>query len=469
MSHKIIFGTDGWRGVIGQDFTFDQLLIVSFAAARYFSKHKKIQNGIVIGYDSRFLSQEFAHHVAIIIASAGIKVKLADKISTTPMVSLAVIKFKAAGGIVITASHNPAKYNGFKLKGDFGGPMHPEMISKLEKILDPLQNNFEMPISLKSFEELIEKNKIEFTDLTSLYIKEIESKIELDLIESVKLKILYDAMFGAGQGVPQLLVPSIKGIRNEYNPGFNRARPEPIANNLFDLSNGVVIGDFDLGIATDGDADRIGAVDETGQFVDSHRIFAIFLKYLVEHRLYKGEVAKSINISEIIPKMCTKYNLKLYETPVGFKHLCRLMTEKNLIIAGEESGGLGIQNHIPERDGIFNGLLLAEIMSVRRMKLSELVQELFDEFGEHHYHRIDVHMTNSEKEKLLNKFSSPIKKIGTFSVTRIDKSDGFKFYVDDGWVMIRASGTEPLVRFYAEADNPKKVRTLLAAVGANNK
>ncbi len=468
MPHKIIFGTDGWRGVIAEDFTFERLSIVSFATARYFSNHKRIANGIVIGYDARFLSQEFAHHVAQVIASAGIKVKLADKISSTPMVSLAVLKFKAAGGVVITASHNPAKYNGFKLKGDFGGPAHSEMISKLEKILNPLQNKTELPISIKSFGELLEKKKIEFVDLTSIYINDIKPKLELDLIETERTKILYDAMYGAGQGVPQLLVPSIKGIRNEFNPGFNRSHPEPLKHNLLDLSNGVVIGNFDLGIATDGDADRIGAIDEDGEFVDSHRIFAIFLKYLIERKLYKGEVVKSLNISEIIPKMCAKYKLKLHETPIGFKHLCRLMTERNIIIAGEESGGIGIQNHLPERDGIFNGLLLAEIMAVRRMKLSKLVQELFDEFGEHHYDRVDVHMSQKDKEKVLNKYSSPIKKIGSFQIRKVDKADGFKYYVDDGWVMIRASGTEPLVRFYAESNDPKKVRALLAAVGAKN-
>lgn len=468
MSSKIIFGTDGWRGIIGDDYTFEKLSIVSFATARYFSKHKKISNGILIGYDARFLSQEFAHHVAQIIASSGIKVKLADKISTTPMVSLGVLKMKCAGGIVITASHNPAKYNGFKIKGDYGGPAHPEMILRLEKILNPMQNNFELPITIKPFDELIEKRKIEFVDLTSMYVKDIKNKLELDLVETIGEKILYDAMYGAGQGVPQLLVHSIKAIRNEYNPGFNRTHPEPLEKNLFELSNQVIMGDYDLGIATDGDADRIGAVDENGKFVDSHRIFAILLKYLVERKLYKGEVVKSLNISEIIPKMCAKYKLKLNETPIGFKYLCRLMTEKNIIIAGEESGGIGIQNHIPERDGIFNGLLLAEVMAVRRLKLSELVQELFDEFGEHHYDRIDVQITQKEKEKILEKFSSPIKKIGSFAIRKIDRTDGFKFYTDDGWLMIRASGTEPLVRYYAEAESPKKVKALLAAAGAKN-
>lgn len=460
---QIKFGTDGWRGVIADDFTFVNVAKVALATARYFKSHKKIKNGLVIGYDSRFMSKEFAHKAAQVIASAGVKVKLADKISSTPMTSLGIVKMNAAGGVVITASHNPAKYNGFKIKGDFGGPAHPEMVAKVEKLLAPILKAKELPLKEQPFDDLLAKKMIQSVDLTSLFVKDIEKKIEVDLIKATRVKIMYDAMYGAGQGVMELILPKVGTIRNTYNPSFAGGHPEPLAQNLEELSFEVRDGKYNIGIATDGDADRVGAVDEKGNFVDSHRIFAILLKYLVERKHYKGEVAKSLSVSELIPKMCAKYGLTLHETAVGFKHLCRLMTERKIIIAGEESGGLGVMGHLPERDGIFVGLMLAEIMAVRRKKLSELVQELFDEYGEFYFDRIDSHVTGAEKKKIVSFYSRRPQKIGSFIVKRIDTTDGYKFFVDGGWILVRASGTEPLIRFYAEADTPQKMRAMLKA------
>ena len=460
---QIKFGTDGWRGIIADDFTFVNVAKVALATARYFRSHKKIKNGLVIGYDSRFMSREFAHKAAQVIASAGVRVKLADKISSTPMTSLGIVKMNAAGGVVITASHNPAKYNGFKIKGDFGGPAHPEMVAKVEKILAPILKTKDLPVKEKPFDDLVAKKMIQFVDLTSMYVKDIEKKIEVDLIKATRIKIMYDAMYGAGQGVMELILPKVGTIRNTFNPSFAGGHPEPLAQNLEELSFEVRDGKYNMGIATDGDADRVGAVDEKGNFVDSHRIFAILLKYLVERKHYKGEVAKSLSVSELIPKMCAKYGLTLHETAVGFKYLCRLMTERKIIIAGEESGGLGVMGHLPERDGIFVGLLLAEIMAVRRKKLSELVQELFDEYGEFHFGRIDSHVTEAEKKKIVSFYSRRPKKVGSFIVNRIDTTDGFKFFVNGGWILVRASGTEPLIRFYAEADTPKKMKAMLKA------
>jgi phosphomannomutase len=459
----IKFGTDGWRGVIADDFTFVNVSKVALATARYFRSHKKIKNGLVIGYDSRFMSKEFAHKAAQVIASAGVMVKLADKISSTPMTSLGVVKMNAAGGVVITASHNPAKYNGYKIKGDFGGPAHPEMVAKVEKLLGPILKAKKLPLKEQSFDDLVANRMIQFVDLTSMYVKDIEKKIEVDLIRATRIKIMYDAMYGAGQDVMELILPKVGTLRNTFNPSFAGGHPEPLAQNLEELSFEVRDGKYNIGIATDGDADRVGAVDEKGNFVDSHRIFAILLKYLVERKHYKGEVAKSISVSELIPKMCAKYGLTLHETAVGFKHLCRLMTERKIIIAGEESGGLGVMGHLPERDGIFVGLMLAEIMAVRRKKLSELVQELFDEYGEFHFGRIDSHVTEAEKKKIISFYSRRPQKIGSFIVKHIDTTDGYKFFVNGGWILVRASGTEPLIRFYAEADTPKKMRAMLKA------
>ena len=457
---QIKFGTDGWRGLIAADFTFENVRRVALATANYFKRHKKIKNGIVIGYDSRFLSREFAEATAEVLANKGIKVIISDKISSTPMVSLLTTKFKAAGGVVITASHNPAKYNGFKIKGEFGGPAHPEMIERVEKELKKvLKSKVE---SKKTFAELVKKGTIKKLDFTSLYVEDLRTKLDLPLIETSGLKIAHDAMYGAGQGVMSQLLPVRAEMRSSYNPSFGGGHPEPIPQNLKDLSSAVVMKGCDLGIATDGDADRVGALDENGAFVDSHRIFAILLKYLVKKHM-KGEIAKSISVSSMINKMCAKYGLKLRETPVGFKHLCRLMTERDILIAAEESGGLGLKGHLPERDGIYVGLLLAEVMAARKRKLSELVEELMIEFGWHYYNRIDAHLTEKEKQRILAAYKKGVKSLAGSPVQKVETGDGYKLFIEHGWVLVRASGTEPLIRFYAEADSAMRVDALLKA------
>lgn len=458
---QIKFGTDGWRGLIAADFTFDNVAKVALATANYFKRHKKIRNGIVIGYDSRFLSKEFAEKTAEVLANQGIKVIISDKISSTPMVSLLTTKLKAAGGIVITASHNPARYNGFKIKGDFGGPAHPEMIEKVEKELKKVLKS--KVVSKRSFDDLVEKGTITKMDFTSIYVEDLRTKVDLPLIESSGIKIVHDAMYGAGQGVMSRLVPLRAEMRSTYNPSFGGGHPEPIPQNLKDLASTVVMKGCDIGIATDGDADRVGVIDENGTFVDSHRIFAILLKYLVTEKHETGEIAKSISVSQMINKMCLKYGLKLHETPVGFKYLCRLMTERNILIAAEESGGLGLKAHLPERDGIYVGLLLAEVMATRKLKLSELVEELMLEFGWHYYNRIDAHMTEKQKQKTLAAYKKGVKSLAGMLVRKVETRDGYKLFFDDGWVLVRASGTEPLIRFYAEADSVYRVDSLLKA------
>ncbi len=461
MAPQIKFGTDGWRAVIADDFTFENVAKVALATANYYKKHKKIKNGIVIGYDSRFLSKEFAEKTAEVIANRGIKVFISDKISSTPAVSLVVTKMNASGGVVITASHNPAKYNGFKIKGDFGGPAHPEIIEKVEKELKKVIKS--KVKSKKSYPELIEKGTIKKVDFNRIYIDEIKSKINIDLIKSAGVKIAYDAMHGAGQGVMGQILPLTVAIRQDYNPSFGGSHPEPLPQHTPGLIEAIKKNGCDIGIATDGDADRLGAFDEKGNFVDSHRIFALLLKYLVEQRKLIGEVAKSFSVSQIIDKMCRKYGLVLHETPVGFKYLCRLMTERDILIAAEESGGLGIKGHLPERDGTYIGLLLAEIMATRKKKLSELVEELMNEFGWHYFNRQDAHLTEKEKNRIMSFYKKGPKKIAGFPIQRIETKDGYKLFVENGWVLVRASGTEPLIRFYAEAESMDKVQALLKA------
>ncbi len=459
MNPPIKFGTDGWRGVIAADFTFENVAKVALATANYFKRHKKIKNGIVVGYDARFLSKEFAEKTSEVIASKGIKVILSDTMSSTPMVSLLTKKLNAAGGVVITASHNPAKYNGYKLKGDFGGPAHPEMIEKLEKELKKILKSKIQ--SKKTFDELVKKGMIRKRDFTQDYVEDLKQKLDLEVINSAGVRIAYDAMYGAGQGVMELLTPVTISLRGNYNPSFGGSHPEPLPQHLKELESAVVANRCGIGIATDGDADRVGAFDEEGNFVDSHRIFALLLKYFVEEKKWTGEVAKSFSVSQIINKMCDRYGLTLHETAIGFKHLCRLMTERDILIAAEESGGLGVKGHLPERDGIYIGLLLCEIMARRGKKLSELVNELMDEFGWHYFNRIDAHLTEKEKQRILNVYKKGVKELAGYKVIRVETTDGSKLFVDDGWVLVRASGTEPLIRFYAEADSPEKVQKLL--------
>jgi phosphomannomutase len=466
MAALIKFGTDGWRAVIADDFTFANLERVAIATARWFKKHKKIRNGVVVGYDARFMSREFAEKSAEVLANNGIKVKLADNISSTPMVSLLAKLENAAGGVVITASHNPARYNGFKIKGDFGGPAHPEMIAAVEKELAKVLKLKNVPPGKDSFKKLVEKGKIVHIDMKKRYLDDLGTKIDLGRIKASGTKIMYDVMYGAGQGVLDEVLPDVKQLHHTYNPSFEGVNPEPLAHNLSELMRRVKDEGYDIGIATDGDADRIGAVDENGNFVDSHRIFSLLLKYLHEEKHLGGAVVKSFSVTQMVNAQCEKYGLQMIETPIGFKHICREMTERDVLIGGEESGGLGVKGHIPERDGIFLGLLLCEMMSVRGKKLSELVQELMDEFGQHEFHRIDLHLTEKEKNAIMKKYQKGVKDIGGYKVTGRKDTDGFKFFVEGGWVLVRASGTEPLIRFYAEARSREMVDALLKAATA---
>ncbi len=461
MAQVIRFGTDGWRAVIGDDYTFANIERVALATARYFRRHRKIRNGIVIGYDARFMSREFAEKSAEVMANAGILVKLADTIVSTPMISLLTKLENAAGGIVITASHNPAKYNGFKIKGDFGGPAHPEMIAAVEKLLGPVLKLKRVSAGRLSYAQLVAKKRIVPIAMKQRYLDDIAGKLNLEAIRNSGVRVLYDAMYGAGQGVLDSVLPQSVQIHGTFNPAFGGTNPEPLAQNLSELMGLVKTEGYDIGIATDGDADRVGAVDEAGNFVDSHRIFALLLKYLVEQRGLSGEVVKSFSVTQMIDRQCAKYGLTMHETPIGFKYICRMMTERDVLIGGEESGGLGVKGHIPERDGIFLGLLLCEVMAARKKPLGALVQELMDEYGQHEFRRVDVHMTEKEKNGVMKSYGGNVREIAGYPVIGRKDTDGHKLFVDGGWVLVRASGTEPLIRFYAEGNSVAQVEALL--------
>ncbi|MCB0701988.1 MAG: phosphoglucomutase/phosphomannomutase family protein [Candidatus Kapaibacterium sp.] len=459
----IKFGTDGWRGVIAEDFTFANLRYVALASADYLKELSDGQSNpsTVIGYDGRFMSREFAEETAKVMASQGITVNLSDSISSTPQVSFNTRQKKAELGFVITASHNPAIYNGFKVKSSFGGPATPSQIARLEEILHQrISEGFDFNLESVAYYE--EKGLIKYFDAKDTYIRHIKKRLDMEAIRKADFKVIFDPMHGAGMRMLEGLIDKVFELHSEWNPGFgNVDHPEPIESCLVDLISTIKSGEFDFGLATDGDADRLGAVDEEGNFVDSHKIFMILLRYLYENKGKRGDVVKTVSLTSMVDMYCEDKGITLHETPVGFKYTAEIMTEKNVLVGGEESGGLGTSLHIPERDGIFNGLLLLEAMAVTGKSLKELCDDLDDEFGPHRYHRIDKKMTQEEKDTILNAAYKIPSKIGRFEVERVDTKDGIKFYFNHAWLLIRASGTEPLLRFYAEAESMTVVNELL--------
>ena len=479
----IKFGTDGWRAEIAREYTFENLRYVALATAKYIlsladekrkkkegakkegaSKSKKerpILPSCVIGYDTRFLSKAFAQETAIVLASQGVVVHFTDDIASTPQVSFNTKQKGVNLGIVITASHNPPQYNGYKLKAAFGGPATPDQIAMVESELEKIMAK-PPTLKLATFESYVEQRLIRVFDAKESYIRLIKKKIKVDEIRKACPKVVFDMMHGAGINTVGTLLPDAVEIHSDLNPSFGDIHhPEPIAENLFTLSEKVKYGKFDLGVAFDGDADRLGAVDHTGEFVDSHKIFMILLKYLVEVRKKRGPVVKTVSLTSMVDMYCKKKNLTLIETPVGFKYVAELMANSSVLIGGEESGGLATALHIPERDGLFNAMLLLEAMVVRKKSLRELCQELDDDFGTHRFMRRDKIVTHQKKEAILAASEKSPTKIGKNPITKTNKKDGYKFFVENGWVLIRASGTEPLVRFYAEADSMGKVSELI--------
>lgn len=461
---KIKFGTDGWRGVIAQDYTFSNVSRVALATGRHYKKHKLARNGILIGHDTRFLSVEFAERAAEVIANTGMKVILSDGYCPTPALSLAIPEYKGAAGVVITASHNPAKYNGFKLKADFGGPEDVEIVNKVEKEANKTSEKA-LGIVKKSFEELLKKGKIRKANLRRLYIDDLKKKIDITAIKNARLKIVHDAMYGAGQGILQQIIEDAVVIHNEFNPSFGGEHPEPIAAHIPELLKFVPQGNYNVGLATDGDADRIGAVDEHGNFVGPQEVYALLLKYLYETKGMRGEVVKTVSVGEMPDKLAKLYHLPLTELPVGFKHVASLMVSRDVLIGGEESGGVGLKGHIPERDGLFLGLTLCEMMVKRERTLGELVKELFEQVGPHVYRRIDVRTTEKYKQKVLSRLKKGLKDVAGHKIDHVLKIDGYKYFFEDGgWMLVRASGTEPLIRYYCEAGSKDKVDKVLEAI-----
>ncbi|MBI2060539.1 MAG: phosphoglucomutase/phosphomannomutase family protein [Nitrospirae bacterium] len=472
------FGTDGWRGIIADNFTFERVDRVARAITRFLLQEKKSRpapvggskpaaarpshpGAVVIGYDTRFQSDRFAECAAQAAAATGAKVLLADRFVTTPMVSLAVKRLGAAGGIVVTASHNPPIYNGLKVKASYGGPAIGNMIQKIEL------NYARMPKRPPTKPGVA---PIKLIDLTNVYADYLNEVIQWEPIKKLSLRLAVDYMYGAGQRYfsrfVQGHVSEVIELRADCNPGFNGVAPEPLEHKLETLKKTVVEHRLDAGFAFDGDADRIAAVDDLGRYVDSHRIFALLLEYLWNHKKIRGKVGKTFSSTSMVDKIAKKLGATVKETPIGFKHICEQMLKDDVFIGGEESGGVGMKHHMMERDGFFCALLLLEYSAISGRKLSQLVDDLHNRFGPHHFTREDVHWQKLTvpRERL---YASLKKKLGTQiagrKIERMDDMDGLKVFFDNGdWLLFRFSGTEPTLRIYAEMSQPSQLTESIA-------
>lgn len=458
----IKFGTDGWRAVIAQEFTFQNVAIVTQALVDYLNSQAPENRTLIVGYDRRFLSEHFAREVAAQLAANEFQVLLFDDAVPTPMVSFEVKTQGLPAGVVITASHNPPEFNGFKVKAPFGGSAPPEITQEIEARL------FKTPPIQMAFSEAIAKGKIKAFQPSINYGRHLAKIVDLERIKSSKAHLVVDPMHGSGgRWVEHLLNGGkcqVTTIRSERDAFFGGVNPEPLAHNLLALSEAVKNNAALLGLATDGDADRVGAVDEQGNFINSHQIVALLLQHLAKQRGEQGAVAITFSQSVLVKRIAKHYGLPIYETPIGFKYLAELMLSQNILIAGEESGGIGIKGNIPERDGILNSLLLAETVIASEKTPSQLLESIWREFGRFYYDRLDLHV-DIEKGKALveNMKTSTPSTLGGEKIVDVATLDGTKLiFADESWLLLRQSGTEPVLRLYCEAPSQAKVEKLLA-------
>jgi alpha-D-glucose phosphate-specific phosphoglucomutase len=461
--NSIRFGTDGWRGVIAEDFTFANARIVAHAIARYVVRGEDARKGVLIGYDHRFASDRVAAAVAEVISATGTPVWLAEKPCPTPAISLLVRQRAAAGGIVITASHNPYRWNGIKYKASYGSSALPSIVAQIESELDGAVRDGVPPLPAR-------RDLIQPLETRAPYLDTIEKLVDWPCLREAKFRFVSDPMYGAASGLLRELFQrngiACAEIRGKGDPRFGGIHPEPIEPHIEDLRQAVLAGKYDAGFCADGDGDRIGAIDRDGSFVNPHQILALLVWHLAGTRKLPGDIAKTFSVTKLIDKLAAKYDRKLHEVPIGFKYICELMLEKNILIGGEESGGIGTSLYLPERDATVSALLLAELMAWHGKSLGELLGALHAEFGEHHYGRIDLDLQAGQKEKAIAQFSdSNLANLLEWPVVRREDMDGIKVYLGQiGWVMVRASGTENLLRVYAETSKPESTRRVLGAV-----
>src|SRR5713226_4319568 len=460
---SIKFGTDGWRGVIAEDFTFANARIVAHAIARYVVRNEDARKGVMIGYDHRYAADRVAAAAAEVISSSGTPVWLADKPCPTPAISYLVRHRGAAGGIVITASHNPYRWNGIKYKASYGSSALPSIVAKIEQELEVVLKKDVPPLPPR-------KDLIHAFEPRAPYLDALEKLVDWKRLRDAKFRFVFDPMHGSAAGLlPELFRRNgihCDEIRGTRDPRFGGVHPEPIEPNIEALRRTVLSGKFDAGLCADGDGDRIGAIDRNGTFINPHQIFALLVWHLAGTRELPGDIAKTFSVTKLIDKLAAKFGRKLHETPIGFKFICELMLEQNILIGGEESGGIGTSLYLPERDATVSALFVAELMAWHGKSLGEMLTALHAEFGEYHYGRVDLDLKPGQKEKAIAHFSNgKLSRIVDLPVARRENMDGIKLYLGDaGWVMVRASGTENLLRVYSETSRAETTRRVLGAV-----
>ncbi len=456
LAQKIKFGTDGWRAIIADDYTVENVARVSIATAKWLKDNFENPT-VVIGHDCRYAGELFVQTAVKVFISEGIGVKMAVGFVSTPMVSLAAVKLGCSVGVVITASHNPPSYNGYKLKSHHGGPLSPGKVQEIEDII-PDTNS----VDLKSIS--MNSPLVEIVDLETMYVEHAKANFDIDAIENSGLNLAYDAMYGSGQNALKRILPKTHFLHCEHNPSFMGQAPEPIAKNLKELEAFIKErGDIDCALATDGDADRIGLYNGSGEFIDSHHIILLLIHYLKKYKNMDGKVATAFSTTPRVGVMADYYGLESEVVKIGFKYIADIMVEEDVLVGGEESGGIATKGHIPERDGIWMGLIIWEFMAKSGKTLDDLISEVYEIVGAFKFERSDLHITDELKQEIIeNCKSDKYKSFGEYQVREVGTIDGFKFFFDDDrWVMIRPSGTEPVLRTYAEAPTMDEVRKIL--------
>ncbi len=457
---KIKFGTDGWRAIIAKDYTIENVAKLTLAAALWLTR--KFKNPVaVVGYDCRFGGEMFMEATAKILASKGIRVFVSEKFVTTPMVSLGIVKLKANCGIIITASHNSSEYNGYKLRGEHGGPMFDKDLKDVENLIS---NEVEIDLELLNWNYLIEQGLINYIDLESIYLKEIRDTIDIQKIIDSGLKFAFDAMFGSSQNFMRKLMPEIQALHCEVNPSFLGVRPEPARKNLHELIELVWNKkDIDCSFAVDGDGDRIAVIDKEAGYYDANHLLLMMIHYLAGYKQLTGKVVVSFSTTGKIEKLCRHYGLEMVRTHIGFTDASKIMTEEEVLVAGEESGGISAGGALPERDGIRAGLLIWQWLAESGKSFSQLYSEVISITGPFAFERANIELNRNARNKILEKCSNgTFSHFGRFVVERFEVFDGFKFFFSDNeWLMIRSSGTEPIIRLYAEAETEEIAQEII--------
>ncbi|UTW60885.1 phosphoglucomutase/phosphomannomutase family protein [bacterium SCSIO 12741] len=452
---KIKFGTDGWRAVIGREYTEDNVARLTTGVA-YWLKEYFPNPRVVVGFDCRFGGARFAEIVANVLDFHGVQVIYDTHPVTTPVISYAAKKYEASLGIILTASHNPPDYNGYKLKGGYGGPLLPAQIAEVEAHVPE-----EIEVNYWSLDQKISRKE----DLTALYLEEVRRQFDLDAIRNAPFQVAYDAMYGSGQFVVRELLPDALLFRCEWNPHFYGINPEPVEKNLGEFQDYLKGQNADIALVNDGDADRIGLLDGDGNYIDSHMLLLLLIHYLHRYKGKSGKVVCGFSSSVKIAQYCKQHGLDLEVVPIGFKHICDRMLHEDVLVGGEESGGIAVQGHIPERDGIWNGLLLFQWMTETGKSIGELMDEVREIVGPFAYRRIDLKIPEELKQEIVERCKQDAyQAFGDFKVQNREDLDGWKYFLnEDEWVMIRPSGTEPVLRTYAEGKTPERAIAILEA------